>query len=108
MAVTVTSISENHRGLAFQYIGDGSTTQTTVKHTRYTRGTHTAKAFVVTGATKFNTRSERGGLRAAEDGTPVTATVAIDATGNCVVTTSPAVGNGLVANVTIVHDAATA
>jgi hypothetical protein len=108
MAITVSNISENHRGLAYSYTGDGSTTQTTVKHTRYLRNMHTAKAFVVTGATKFSTRSERGGLRAAEDGTAVTATVAIDAQGNCVVTTTPAVGNGLVASVVIVHDSPTA
>jgi hypothetical protein len=108
MSVTVSTVSENHRGLAYSYTGDGSTTQTTIKHTRYLRNIHTAKAFVVTGATKFSTRSERGGLRAAEDGTVVTATVAIDSAGNCVVTTVPAVGNGLVASVIIVHDAPTA
>jgi hypothetical protein len=108
MAVTATGLSENHRGLAFTFTGDGSTASITVKHTRYLRNMHTAKSFVVTGATRFSTRSERGGLRAAEDGTPVTATVAIDAQGNCTVTTVPAVGNGLVASVIILHDAATA
>jgi hypothetical protein len=108
MSVTLSNISENHRALAYTYTGDGSTTQTTIKHTRYLRNLHTAKAFVVTGATKFSTRSERGGLRAAEDGTAVTATVAIDAAGNCIVSTTPAVGNGLVASVVIVHDQPTA
>jgi hypothetical protein len=108
MSVTATGLSENHRGLAFTFTGDGSTASITVKHTRYLRNIHTAKAFVTTGSTKFSTRSERGGLRAAEDGTAVTATVAIDSIGNCVVTTVPAVANGLVASVVIVHDAPTA
>jgi len=107
MSVTISNVQENHRALAWRYTGDGVSTSTVVNHTRFTRSIHTAKCFVTTGATKFSTRSERGGIRAAEDGTAVNATVSIS--GNAVtVTTSPAVGNGIVADVVVVHDQATA
>ena len=107
MAVTISNLQQNHRGVAYQYTGDGSTTQTTVLHARFVRPSMpVSKVFVVTGVTKFDTRSERGGLRAAIDGTAVSATATISG-GNLTVTTSPAVGNGLVASVVALHDGPT-
>jgi hypothetical protein len=108
MSLTPLNLQQNHRGVAYSYVGDGATTTTTVPHARFVRTSMpVSKVFVTTGSTKFSTRSERGGMIAAEDGTPVTATASITG-GNLTVTTNPAVGNGTTAYVVALHDNASA
>jgi len=105
MSISATNVFQNHRAVAFQFTGDGSTTSITVPHGRFGRS-GTAQAFVVTGGTKFSTRSGRGGHSFPEDGTAVTATATVSGL-NVILTTSPAVSNGVVAFCTVVHDGET-
>ena len=112
MAIVISSPVENERGFSVIVTGDGASTQPSYKHNRFRQPatsagsiTRTCKAFVVTGWTKVSRRSERGGLLAPEDGTAVTVTSCTEAAdGTITITTSPAIGNGTQAWVTVIFD----
>lgn len=108
MAITITLPAQNHRAVAYKATGDGATTGHNVSHNRRNGklvSARTCKAFVVTGATKYDTRSERGGLLAPTDGTVVPVTSCVDnLDGTITVTTTAAIGNATVADVIVVFD----
>lgn len=109
MSVTISNIQRNHRGVAFQFIGDGVTTTATVTHGQYVRANMpTSNVFVTTGSTVFGEVSQRGGFQSAIDGVSVTATAAAVPSGSVTVTTNPAVANGTTAYVVVLFDNDTA
>lgn len=102
MAVTVSNVQSNHRGIACNVLGDGATTTFTVPHGRFNR-TGTATAFCVFNHTVLDSRSGRGGFRAPTDGTVIASTASVSgAVFN--VTTGSAIGNGVLAHVVALHD----
>lgn len=107
MAITISNQIENHRSVYFEFTGDGATTSIVVAHNRHKApaGKRTVKAYITTGSTTFDRRSERGGLRAPTDGTAVTITSATeDTAGNVTIVTSAAVANATKAYGVIVFD----
>ena len=102
MAISVTNLQFNERGLAFRFIGDGATTVLpAVTYPRHVRPGTTATVFVETNHTSHSgDRSNRTGLTTGV-GTLVSASVAVSGT-QFTVTTGAAVGNGVPASVEIV------
>jgi hypothetical protein len=101
MAVAVTDIQFNERGLAFKFTGDGATTVLpAVNYPRHVRPGTTAAVFLETAHTSHSVRSGRTGLTTGV-GTPAAATVSISGTA-FTVTTGAAVSNGVPAQVEIV------
>jgi hypothetical protein len=112
--VILSNYVNNELGAVYTYVGDGTTTTTTVPSRETFRLYHfgflrfvvrlllkkmTAKAYVRTGATAFNPVNGQ-----ATNGEVVNATAKINPDRTFSVTTTPAVPNGAVASVIVVID----
>ena len=108
MAITVSNIQFNHRGVYGEFTGDGATTAVPVPLPGHYGGqTITGTAYVVTAPSSFTHRSGRGGFLMPH-GTDAAITSATVASGTLTVNTSAAVGNGVKAYVAFVFDKPTA
>lgn len=108
MAITVSNIQHNHRGVYGEFTGDGSTTAIPIPLTAHYGGqTITGTASVVTTPTSYSHESGKGGFLFPK-GTAATVSSATVASGTVTVTTSAAVGNGTKAYVAFVFDKPTA
>ena len=103
MAITATNIARNHRGVYFEFTGDGVSTQITVPHGNYS-ATRTAKAFCLTGGSNYGRHSGFGGFHFPSGGTSIAST-ATSTDGTVVLTTGSAVGNGTLAQCVVIFDA---
>lgn len=108
MSVAITRLQHNHRGLAFEVVGDGSTTVlpaiSPLQLPSAIRPNTTATVTCVsTPNGKFEgERSGTTGLTVQRGGTAQAATVAISQTTGVTVSVSPALGAGVVAEVEVV------
>jgi hypothetical protein len=104
MSITILNQVENYRGISFSFVGDATSTAFPVTHNRHTVPSgRTSTAFVVTGPTAFERRSERGGLIAPVDGTVLTVNSVLEsAVGVVTITLSTVVASTVTAYGTIV------
>ena len=105
MSLAASNIQRNHRGLYFEFTGDGATTSITIPHGAFSRS-RTAKAYVSTAGSGHGNHSGYGGFRfpAPNTGTSWSATATVSATGSLTLTTSSAVTNGVLAQCVVIFD----
>jgi hypothetical protein len=102
MSLTASNIQRNHRGLYFEFTGDGASTSITVPDGAIGR-TRSAKAFVTTAGSGHGNHSGYGGFRYPPTGTLWAAT-ATDSANNLTLTTTLAVTNAVVAQCAVIFD----
>jgi hypothetical protein len=103
MAVVISNVQHNHRGLYFEATGDGATTALTVNHAGRPHTNTTATARVITSPTSYSHRSGNGGFLFPEGASAAVSSVVITAA-SATVNTSAAIGNGTKAYVAVVFD----
>lgn len=107
MAITISNQIENHRSIYFEFTGDGATTNVVVTHNQYKQplAARTCKSFLVTGETKLDRGSNRGGHIFPTDGTAVTVNSTTEAaSGTVTIVCNAAVGNGTKCKGVIIFD----
>ena len=108
MAITITKLQRNHRGLTFEFTGDGSTTVLPViapsQLSVPIRGNTTATVTCISaGSGKYDSDKSSGtGLLCQHSGTNQAASVTVSPSAGVTVTVSPAVSNGVLAAVEVV------
>jgi hypothetical protein len=106
MAITVDvlTIRQNHRGMYFEFIGDGATTVVKVAHSRFVRPGMTCTAQVVTAPTTQDSGNSNWGGHNVPKGTPATVSSAVvNSDGTVSVTLSAAVTNATRAYCNVLH-----
>jgi hypothetical protein len=108
MSITLSKLQRNHRGLSFEFVGDGATTVLpTIPPAQLStpiRGNTVASVTCYSAPSgKYESdASGKTGLLTQHGGTQQVATVAVSPSSGVTVTVSPAVLNGVAANCEVV------
>ena len=113
MAITLSKLQRNHRGVTFEFVGDGVTTVLPAispsQLSSPIRGntTATVSCYSAPSGKYESDASGKTGLLTQHGGTNQAASVAVSPSTGVVVTVSPAVANGVSANCEVVFNTGT-